>query len=54
VQINNVNGVIVNITTSKALTVESTVFPHRKIHKYTWTSSNHIDDILKTGDGIEM
>jgi hypothetical protein len=40
-----------NIATSKNLVVESMMFPHRKIHKYTWTSpdgktDNHIDHIL--------
>jgi len=35
----NDNGVrIVNFATSKILVVESTMFPHRNIHKYTWTS----------------
>jgi endonuclease/exonuclease/phosphatase family metal-dependent hydrolase len=28
----------VNYATSKNLVVKSTMFPHRKIHKYTWTS----------------
>jgi hypothetical protein len=33
------NGVrVVNFPTSKTLTVKSTMFPHRNIHKYTWTS----------------
>jgi len=32
------NGVrIVNFATSKNLVVKSTMFPHRNIHKYTWT-----------------
>jgi hypothetical protein len=26
------------VTISKNLTVKSTMFPHRNIHKYTWTS----------------
>jgi hypothetical protein len=35
-EISNDNGVnVVNSATSKILTVESTVFPHRNIHKYT-------------------
>jgi hypothetical protein len=35
----NDNGVrVVNFTTSKNLVVKITMFPHRKIHKYTWTS----------------
>jgi hypothetical protein len=33
------NGVrVVNVATSKNLVVKSTMFPHRSIHKYTWTS----------------
>jgi hypothetical protein len=33
------NGVgIVNFSTLKNLDVNSTIFPHRIIHKYTWTS----------------
>jgi hypothetical protein len=33
------NGVrLVNFAASKNLRVKSTMFPHRKIHKYTWTS----------------
>jgi endonuclease/exonuclease/phosphatase family metal-dependent hydrolase len=45
------NGVrIVNFATSKFF-VKSTMFPHRKIHEYTWTSfdgqiHNQIDHIL--------
>ena len=35
----NDNGVrIVNFNTSKNLVVKSTMFPHRDIHKYAWTS----------------
>ena len=35
----NDNGVrIVKFATSKNLVVKSTMFPHRNIHKYTWTS----------------
>jgi hypothetical protein len=38
-EINNVNGVrVVIFATSKKLTVKSTMFPHRNIHKFTWTS----------------
>jgi hypothetical protein len=48
----NDNGVrAVNFITSKNLIVKSTMFPHRNIHSYTWTSSewnthNQIDHIL--------
>jgi exonuclease III len=38
-EISNNNGVrVVNFATSKNLFVKSTMFPHRNIHKYTWTS----------------
>jgi hypothetical protein len=38
-QESNDNGVrIVNFATSKKFVVKSTMFPHRNIHKYTWTS----------------
>jgi len=38
-QDNNGNDVrIVNFATSKYLVVKSMMFPHRNIHKYTWTS----------------
>ena len=41
----------VKLITSKNLDAKSTMFPHRKIHKYTWTSPdgqtrNQIDHIL--------
>ena len=48
----NDNGIrLVNFATSKNLIVKSTQFPHRNIHKYTWTSPdgfthNQIDHIL--------
>ena len=51
-QDNNDNGVrIVNFATSKNLVVKSTMFPHRNIHKNTWTSPDgkthkKIDNIL--------
>jgi len=51
-QDSNDNGVrIVNFATTKNLVVKSTMFPHRNIHKYTWTSPhgqthNHIDHVL--------
>ena len=50
-QDSNDNGVrLVNFATSKNLVVKSTMFPHRNIHKYTWTSPdgkthNQIDHI---------
>jgi endonuclease/exonuclease/phosphatase family metal-dependent hydrolase len=48
----NDNGVrVVNFSTSENLVVKSTMFPHRNIHKYTWTSpdgktNNQIDHVL--------
>jgi hypothetical protein len=40
-QHSNDNGVrVVNFATSKNLDVKSTMFPHRNIHKYTWTPSD--------------
>jgi endonuclease/exonuclease/phosphatase family metal-dependent hydrolase len=51
-KIGNANGVrVVNFATYKNLTVKSTMFPHRNIHKYTRTSPdgkthNQIDHIL--------
>jgi len=48
----NDNGVrLVNFATSKNLVVKSTMFPHRNIHKYFWTTPdgkthNQIDHIL--------
>jgi DNA repair ATPase RecN len=51
-EISNDNVVrVVNFATSKNLVVKSTMFPHRKIHKRTWTSPegnthNQIDHIL--------
>jgi hypothetical protein len=50
-EISNNNGVrVVNFATSKNF-VKSTMFPHRNIHKFTWTSPdgkthNQIDRIL--------
>jgi hypothetical protein len=51
-EIINDNGVrVVNFATSKKLVIKSTIFPHRKIHKYTWTSPegnthNQTDHVL--------
>jgi hypothetical protein len=51
-EISNDSGVrVVNFATSKKLVVKSTMFPHRKFHKYTWTSPegnthNQIDQVL--------
>jgi hypothetical protein len=51
-EISNDNGTrVVNFATSKNLIVKSTMFPHRSIHKDTWTSPdgnthNQIDHIL--------
>jgi hypothetical protein len=40
-EISNDNAVrVVNFATSKNLIVKSTMFPHRNIHKFTWTSPN--------------
>jgi hypothetical protein len=48
---NNNGDRIVNFATSKNLVIKSTMFSHRKIHKYTWTSiegntHNQIDHVL--------
>jgi hypothetical protein len=51
-EVSNDNAVrVVNLAISKNLVVKSTMLPHRKIHKYTWTSPegnthNQIDHIL--------
>jgi hypothetical protein len=51
-EISNDNGVrVVNFVTFKNVVVKSTMFSHRSIHKYTWTSldgqtHNQIDHIL--------
>jgi hypothetical protein len=51
-EISNVNGIrVINFAISKNLTVKRTLFPHRNIRKYAWTSpdgktNNQIDHIL--------
>jgi hypothetical protein len=51
-EINNDNGVmVVNFAISENLIVRNIMFPHRNIHKYTWTSTdgqthNQIDHVL--------
>jgi endonuclease/exonuclease/phosphatase family metal-dependent hydrolase len=50
-EISNYNGVtVVNSATSESLIVKSAMFPHRNIHKFTWSSDgkahNQIDHIL--------
>jgi hypothetical protein len=51
-EIGNDNGVrVVNFATTTNLVDKSTMFPHRNIHKYTWTSPegkthNQIDHVL--------
>jgi exonuclease III len=47
---NNNGGRLVYHAISKNVSVKSTMFPHRNIHKYTWTfpdgKANQIDHIL--------
>jgi exonuclease III len=46
-ELSNDNGArLVNIATSKNFRVKSTIFPHRNIHKYTWTSPDGKPHIL--------
>jgi endonuclease/exonuclease/phosphatase family metal-dependent hydrolase len=51
-EISNDSGVrVVNFAKSENLVVKSTMIPHRKIHKYNWTSPegnthNQIDHVL--------
>jgi hypothetical protein len=40
-EISNDSGVrLVNFAVSKSLRVKSTMFPHRNMHKYTWTPTD--------------
>jgi len=56
-QDSNDDGVrLVNFATSRNLPAKSAMFPHRNIHKHTWTSPsgkthNRVEHIL-IGDGI--
>jgi hypothetical protein len=48
---------IIKFVTSKYLVAKSSMFPHRNIHKYTWTSPdgkshNQIDHVLTDIEGI--
>jgi hypothetical protein len=51
-EISNVNGVrVVTFATSKNVVIKSTMFPHRKMHTYIWTSPdghthNQTDHVL--------
>jgi hypothetical protein len=55
-EVSNVKGVrVVNFANSKNLIVKSTTFPHRDIHKHTWTSPdgvthNQMDNVLIEDD----
>ena len=59
-QDSNDNGVrLVHFATSKNIVVKSTMFPHRNIHKYTWTSPegnthNQNDHILIDRKSIKL
>jgi exonuclease III len=58
-EISNDNRVrLVNFSTSKNLRVKSTMFLHRNIHKYTWTSpdgKNHIQILFwQRAEGIRI
>ena len=51
------NGIrIVNFATTKYLLSKSTMFPHRKVHNYTWPypdGKTHDQNVhMWTGDGI--
>jgi endonuclease/exonuclease/phosphatase family metal-dependent hydrolase len=48
---NDNGGRLINFATSKNLVDKSTMFPHRNVHKYTWTppdgqTHNQLDHIL--------
>jgi endonuclease/exonuclease/phosphatase family metal-dependent hydrolase len=56
---NDIGVRVVNFATSKNLIVKSTTFPHRDIHKHTWTSPdevthNQIDHVLIDKNDIQM
>jgi exonuclease III len=59
-EISNASGVrVVNFPTSKNLVVKSTMFPHRNIHKHTWTppegnTHNQIDHVLVDKNGTQV
>jgi hypothetical protein len=54
----NDNGVrVVNFANSKNLIFKSTTFPHRDIHKHTWTSPDsitHIQSCLDRQNDVEI
>jgi hypothetical protein len=53
-EISNDIGIrVVNFATSKNLTVKSIMFPHRNIHKFTWTSPDGRQNIFKPTIGNE-
>jgi hypothetical protein len=58
-EIINDNGVrVVHFAASKYLIIKSTMFPHRNIHKFTWTppdGNTHIrNDPILIRDGIQL
>uniref|UniRef100_W5M2S5 Endonuclease/exonuclease/phosphatase domain-containing protein n=1 Tax=Lepisosteus oculatus TaxID=7918 RepID=W5M2S5_LEPOC len=52
----NDNGFrLIRFAMSKGMTISSTWFPHKCIHKATWRSMNQIDQVLiKTGHGSDI